>query len=180
MARPRAALLPLLLFAFLAAAAAAGRVHADPQPLATPRRSLLLDVPCCEDCQTRGRGNDVAVFNCFGNCQNCVSGPKCLELSRGVAGAVAQVACAYAVDQCTPRRAAAAAAFQVTRQQCYRAAKNVCLAYGRDYAQNGGTSCAGYINGAGSCDKTEFRRSFTIKLNELCESISKGVAVSLP
>ncbi|PNH06545.1 hypothetical protein TSOC_007084 [Tetrabaena socialis] len=113
------------------------------------------------------------------NCQNCVSGTQCIDLSRDVAGNVAQAACSYAVDQCTPQRAAATS-LQVGRQQCYRAAKNVCLTYGRDYAQNGGASCAGYNNGVGTCNKMEFRRYFNQKLDELCESVGKGIAISLP
>ncbi|PNH06538.1 hypothetical protein TSOC_007086 [Tetrabaena socialis] len=168
------ALLLLLLCAALPGPSAARHAHAGVHT--GPRRGLL-DLPCCEDCQKQN--SDQEIFNCFQNCQNCVSGTQCLDLSRDVAGAVAQAACFYAVDQCTPQQQKAQA-FQVTREQCYRAAKNVCLTYGEDYAKSGGGSCAGYNSGTGDCDAATFRSYFNSKLNDLCESVGLGVAISLP
>ncbi|PNH06539.1 hypothetical protein TSOC_007087 [Tetrabaena socialis] len=168
------ALLLLLLCAALPGPSAARHAHAGVHT--GPRRGMLAEAPCCEDCQKQNSYPEI--FKCFQNCQDCVSGQQCIDLSRDVAGAVAQVACSYAADQCTPQKAAAA--FQATRDQCYRAAKNVCLTYGEDYAKSGGGSCAGYNSGVGNCDAATFRSYFNSKLNDLCESVGLGVAISLP
>ncbi|KXZ52404.1 hypothetical protein GPECTOR_9g448 [Gonium pectorale] len=130
----------------------------------------FLNAPCASADEIQGPLN----MNCR---QDCVEGQQCLELSRDVAGNVANAACSYAASRCQPQ---IAAALSVSRQQCYRAAKNVCINYGREYAQNGGGSCSGYVNGVGTCSTQQFRRYFNDKLNDLCESVGRGIAISLP
>lgn len=42
------------------------------------------------------------------DCQDCVEGTQCIELSRDVAGRIADVGCEYANSQCQPQQAVAA------------------------------------------------------------------------
>ncbi|KAG2498531.1 hypothetical protein HYH03_003781 [Edaphochlamys debaryana] len=151
--------------------------------------AVSASATCCEDCRNL-QGDDL-VFHCFeqvfrgrgggaaGHCHNCVSASDCLDLSRSVAGNVAEAACSVARDKCGAA-AALAQALQVTRPQCYRAAKNVCLTYARDYAQDGSGSCSGYTGGYGSCDAGTFRSYVDEELESLCDRVGKGIAISLP
>ncbi|GLC35308.1 hypothetical protein PLESTM_000306100 [Pleodorina starrii] len=140
--------------------------------------------PCCEDCESWG--DDASVFQCFSNCQHCVSGTKCLSWSSDAADGVAQAACWYAYNMCPDVSEAAAVAmaiggdFAVTRQQCYQASKNVCETDARSYAQSGGSGCSAYNTGTSSCDAWTFQGYFETKMNELCDMVASGLVVSLP
>lgn len=173
---------------------------------AMPRRALLWDGSriCCSDCEDQFFNDEVAILHCFGDCVQdpcthtpphipdrcpdwgCVDAGDCLDLSRDNAGTVADVACAYASVQCQPTMVidgvaqAVAQGGQVTRRQCYKAAKNVCIMYCRDYAQSGYGNCYGYVHGYGNCGASEFKQYFDTKMGGLCDSIAKGIAIDLP